>query len=608
MTANILSEAPLLDVSDLTVRANVDGELRTLVSGVSLRVSAGETIGIVGESGSGKSMTARALMGLLPQGVDVTGSVQYLGEELLPGRRGRRLSDEFAMVFQDPFTMLNPLMPSGRHISETMRGADGKRLRRRAAHAEEVRRLAEVGIHDDSVADRYPFELSGGMRQRVGIAATLASNPRLLIADEPTTALDVTTQAEILDLLKTVQRSRGMGMILITHDLSVAFNMCDRVYVLYAGQLLEQAPSEELRREPLHPYTKGLLESDPPLDHRAASLYSMPGRVPQASTVLHRCPFADRCAWVREECVAQSTPLQPIGPERSSACIRIADIRGELAAAGAASTESAVPESPEPVGDPILTVTDLRKEFTRSGRAVTALDGLSVFVSPGESVGIVGESGSGKTTLGRCIVGLEQPTGGTISIGGTDTTDFSKLSREAAAGVRSRVQMAFQDPYSTLSPARSIGSVLQEALRLDGNRHSAGEVGELLQLVGLPAGYLTRKPSSLSGGERQRVALARALARKPDLIICDEIVSALDVSVQAQILNLLERLRRELGVAYLFITHDLAVVRQVTDRVYVLHRGRLVETGPTGDVLDNPRAEYTKALVSSIPQHSSARG
>jgi peptide/nickel transport system ATP-binding protein len=391
---------------------------------------------------------------------------------------------------------------------------------------------------------------------------------------------------------------------MITHDLSVAFSMADRVYVLYAGQLLEQAPSGRMRQEPLHPYTKGLLESDPPLDHRAASLYSMAGSVPQATSVLHSCPFADRCAWVTDACRATTTPLRSIPGEdgRLTACIRIEEIRSEVAAS---SVAGAVADDQGPASsDVLLAVNGLRKEFTRGGRTVVALDGVSIEVGAGESVGIVGESGSGKTTLGRSIVGLERPTAGVIRIGGIDASDYDALDRSTTAKLRSTVQMAFQDPYSTLSPARTVGSVLHEALRLDDPKASRTEVDRLLELVGLPASYAQRKPAALSGGERQRVALARALARKPKLIVCDEIVSALDVSVQAQILNLLARLRDELGVGYLFITHDLAVVRQITDRVYVLHRGHLIEQGPTGTVLDAPAEEYTRSLVASVPHNA----
>ncbi|KAB8192174.1 dipeptide ABC transporter ATP-binding protein [Nonomuraea phyllanthi] len=604
---------PLLEVRDLTLRS---GQGRVIVSGVDLTVGAGETIGIVGESGSGKSMTARALMGLLPRGVEVSGSVTYQGRELLPGRRGRRLHDDFAMVFQDPFTMLNPLMRAGRHISETLRDPRGRRLRGAAARKQERVRLAEVGIHDPSVADRYPFELSGGMRQRVGIAATLSCDPTLLLADEPTTALDVTTQAEILALLKKIQRERDMGMVLITHDLGVAFGMCDRIYVLYAGQLVEVGPSAGIERRPLHPYTQGLLDSEPPADRRLATLTSMPGSVPRASDVLGTCPFADRCAWVADEC-RRPTPLRRTEEGRSTACVRIGEIGGELARAGRRQG-AAVPAPAERRDDLLVEVRDLRKDFTRAGRTVHALRGVTLEVGKGESVGIVGESGSGKTTLGRCLVGLETPTGGTVRIGDVDAGDYARLPGRVVAALRSRVQMAFQDPYSTLSPARSIGAVLKEAIRLNGSapgqadgsgrgrpggsgRRLDGEVAELLALVGLPAEYAGRKPAALSGGERQRVALARALARKPDLIVCDEIVSALDVSVQAQILTLLTRLQRELGVAYVFITHDLAVVRQVTDRLYVLRHGQLVESGATEKVLDEPEAAYTRTLISSIP-------
>jgi peptide/nickel transport system ATP-binding protein len=599
MTAAGMAVAePVLQVSGLTIA----GSAGPIVSNIDLSIRAGEVIGIVGESGSGKSMTARALMGILPPGVAASGSVRYQGDELLPGRPGHRLHEDFAMVFQDPFTMLNPLMRAGRHISETMRDGRGRKLGRAAARAEEVRRLAEVGITDPSVAARYPFELSGGMRQRVGIAATLSSNPRVLLADEPTTALDVTTQAEILNLMRGLQRDRDMAMVLITHDLGVAFSMCDRIFVLYAGRLIEQAPAVQLARFPLHPYTRGLLDSDPPADYRVDALSSMPGSVPRAVAVLGQCPFADRCSFARAEC-RQPVSLTPVDQDRSTACIRIDEIRDRLAIPALIPASVAeVKPSAEDAADALVAVTKLGKRFTRAGRHVDALQDVSVYVRTGESVGIVGESGSGKTTLGRCIVGLETPTSGSILVDGRDATDYGSLSRSETAHLRGTVQMAFQDPYSTLSPSRSIGAVLHEAVRIgDRTGKTSGRVKELLELVGLPAGYASRMPADLSGGERQRVALARALARRPRLIVCDEIVSALDVSVQAQILNLLTRLQAELGLGYLFITHDLAVVRQVTDRIYVLRRGVIVEHGSTEQVLERPQAEYTQRLLESIP-------
>jgi len=592
-----------LEVSGLTIT----GPNGPIVADVDFTVRPGEIIGIVGESGSGKSMTARALMGILPPGVSASGSVRYQGRELLPGKAGRRLSEDFAMVFQDPFTMLNPLMRAGRHVSETLRDERGRRLRGAAARNEELRRLAEVGITDASVANRYPFELSGGMRQRVGIAATLSCNPQLLIADEATTALDVTTQAEILDLLRGLQAQRAMSMVLITHDLGVAFSMCDRIFVLYAGRLIEQAPSDALARFPLHPYTRGLVDSDPPAERRVQALSSMPGSVPRAADVLGQCPFVDRCVFAADECRAP-VRLALVEPDRFSACVRIDEIRGQLEEPTlvAATTVEAVPADAKH-GEPLVAISQVSKRFTRAGRHVDALRGVDVTVYPGESVGIVGESGSGKTTLGRCVVGLETPSSGQIRIGEVDASDFAALPRRDASALRGVVQMAFQDPYSTLSPARTIGASLHEAVRLDATS-SAPTVSELLELVGLPAHYAKRMPSALSGGERQRVALARSLARNPQLIVCDEIVSALDVSVQAQILNLLSRLQRELGVGYLFITHDLAVVRQVTDRVYVLRHGKVVESGRTEQVLDAPQADYTKKLLSSIPvrEHTAA--
>lgn len=587
--------APFLQVSGLTIT----GSAGPIVSSVDLSIDPGETLGIVGESGSGKSMTVRGLMGILPDGVHASGSVKYQGQELMDTPSGHRRHADFAMMFQDPFTMLNPLMRAGRHISETLTDDHGHRLRGKAARAEEVRRLAEVAISDPGVADRLPYELSGGMRQRVGIAATLSSDPALLIADEATTALDVTTQASILKLLKNLQAERNMALMLITHDLSVASLMCDRILVMYAGRLIEQGPTADVIERPLHPYTRGLIDSNPPADRRLANLPSMPGSVPRAYEVLQVCPFLERCGFATQGCRHPVT-LSAHGPGRSTACTRINQLEDRLAVSAdvPARTAASSPEGREP--EPLINITGLQKMFGSKA----ALEGVSLQVRAGECVGIVGESGSGKTTIGRCIVGLEQPTSGSITVDGIDASNYATLGKTQLNTLRSGVQMAFQDPYSTLSPARSIGAVLAEAVRLDHRDRAAtrGRVTELLGLVGLPASYARRKPKSLSGGERQRVALARALARRPKAIVCDEIVSALDVSVQAQILNLLNALRTTLGVALLFITHDLAVVRQVTSRVYVLRGGHVIESGRTGELLDHPQQAYTQELLASIPE------
>jgi peptide/nickel transport system ATP-binding protein len=607
-----VSGEPLLRVEDLRIWSNIGGRERTIVTGLDLHASGGETIGIVGESGSGKSLTARALVGLLPQGVYASGRVEYDGKSLLTlseRELGRLRGGEVGLVFQDPYTMLNPLRRCGRHIDEMLVGPNGRRLGRKERRAEAVRRLAEVGIDDPRVAERYPFELSGGMRQRVGIAASLARDPTILIADEPSTALDVTTQRELLALLKSLQASRGMTLILITHDLRVAFAMCERIYVLYAGSVLETGPARAIDEEPMHPYTLGLLLSDPPLDRRLERLHSTEGSVAEPDAVAAHCPFSPRCRWTAPACTAGPTPLRPLGDGRASACVRLDEIklemddqRVEAPLAAAAELETAADDDRT-----LVRAVDVRKVFVTGARRVEALAGVAIEVGENESVGLVGESGSGKTTFARCLVGLETPTSGAISIYGHDASNFARLSPSERSRLRSIVQIVFQDPYSSLNPVRTIGSALKEAVTLHEPRlRNADEhVRDLLARVGLPGEYAGRKPIALSGGERQRVAIARALAVKPKLVVCDEPVSALDVSVQAQILNLFSDLRREYGVSYLFVTHDLAVVRQVVDRVYVLHRGHVVESGPVDRVLTNPAAEYTRRLVASVPRSES---
>ena len=601
---------PLLEVNDLRIVSRIGGDERLITDNVSLTLAAGETLGIVGESGSGKSITARAIVGLLPGGLAAHGSVRYRGRELL-GQGERAMSAirgrEIGLILQDPFTMLNPLMRCGEHIVEMLRDDAGRRLSRAAKRAEAEKRLAEVGIHDRDVVDAYPFQLSGGMRQRVGIAAALALDPQLVIADEPSTALDVTTQKEILGRLRDLQESRGMGLILITHDLRVAFSICDRIEVLYAGSVLERSPAAVMAETPHHPYTLGLLLSEPPGDRRVARLDAIPGSVPEPDDVRHRCAFADRCTWKRDICLTGRPRLVSSGRDRESACVRLPVIAGELNAARVAGLLTvATPDRPL-VAAPLVRVTALTKTFT-GARTVQALSEVSIEIGADESVGVVGESGSGKTTLGRCLLGLERPSAGQIIIDGIDASDYNTLSRTDRRRVLRTAQMIFQDPYSTLNPVRTVGATLGEAIGAAEPEETVGSsrirdrVGELLELVGLPRDYAGRKPVALSGGERQRVGVARALAVKPKLIVCDEPVSALDVSVQAQILNLLNSIRRDLGVSFLFITHDLAVVRQIADRIYVLRGGRVVETAPTADVLDRPQHPYTKSLIASIPR------
>ncbi len=597
----------LLEVNDLQVFVNDDGKRKPITTGVSLTVARGETVGIVGESGSGKSMTAKAIIRLLPTGVSATGTVWYGGRDVF-GLSEREMAavrgSGISMMLQDPFTMLNPLMRCGTIIEESL--ADRRELSRSERQNEVMRRLAEVDIDGERVAKRYPFQLSGGMRQRVALAAALARDPELLIADEPSTALDVTTQAEILELLGSVQEERGMGVILITHDLRVAFSVCDRVSVLYAGSLLEVSQAAAMEQEPLHPYTLGLLLSEPSAERRQPELIAIGGSVPEPEEVAGSCAFAPRCQWVRDVCRQGSPPLVEIEPGRFSACVRIEEIREEMSELRQTTAGRAeVVATPEVTEQSLISIQGVSKTFKSGGAEVPALKDVSMAFDRGESVGLVGESGSGKTTLGRCLVGLETPTSGSIEIDGIDASNYQKLSSPDRMQLRRTVQVVFQDPYSSLNPRHTVERTLHEALRIHQDARGSGSSGmveALLDQVGLPAAYATRKPASLSGGERQRVAIARALAVRPDFLVCDEPVSALDVSVQAQILNLFKSLREELGIGYLFITHDLAVVRQVVERAYVLLEGEVVEEGPIDDLFDNAQHPYTKRLIDSVPR------
>ncbi|MGW2056819.1 dipeptide ABC transporter ATP-binding protein [Streptomyces sp. NPDC001840] len=599
----------LLSVRRLQVRTGTGSGGRILVHDVDFDLAPGQTLGIVGESGSGKSMTVRALLGILPDGIHATGEARFDGHPLIGATerdlrrlRGRRIS----MVLQDPFTSLNPLQTTHETIHESLPKA--VRRDRAAARAEIARRLSEVGLDPDQIADRYPFQLSGGMRQRVAIAAALAGDPEVLIADEPTTALDATTQADILNLLTKLQRDRGMALVLITHDLRVAFSICDQIMVMYAGSIIEAAPGAELARSPRHPYSLGLLLAEPPASHLVEQLSSIPGNVPPADEVQHTCPFAARCDWHQPACSTARPPLVPVSADRRSACLRADHITGDLIARRDALVAPLTPPDP-PEGPAIVSVSHVTKTYrttslvARAG-TVHAVQDVSFSITDGEALGLVGETGSGKTTLARCLLGLATPTSGSIHVGDHDVSDYRRLSRNQRRAVRRFVQVVFQDPYAALNPMLTIGAALREAISSRGESHAVpGEIAELLAMVGLPEKYAERRPSALSGGERQRVAIARALAVRPKLLICDEPVAALDVSVQAQILELLREIRRSQGTSMLFITHDLSVVRQMTDRTIVLRHGRIVEEGATPAVLDTPKHPYTIKLVRSTPGH-----
>ncbi|MEU9239345.1 ABC transporter ATP-binding protein [Streptomyces sp. NPDC048385] len=600
---------------------------RPLVHGLDLDVQPGESVGIVGESGSGKSLTARAVAALLPGTVRAFGSVVADGREIIDSRSGRpgglygrapegHRGRTVSLLMQDPFTMLHPLRTCGRQIADGIRaGAPG--TSRRGAALAVTERLAEVGLAPGT-ADRYPHELSGGMRQRAALAAALAPGPRLLIADEPTTAVDAHHQGEVLALIRRLQQARGMGLLLITHDLRVAFSACDRLYVMYAGTMLESGPARDIETRPAHPYTAALLAAEPSVRERYETLpATRPAAGPAAPAT--GCPFAARCAWAEADCRTAEPVPHPVGDStgpggRLTACRRMPAVAADVAAATRRTVAVTVSER---TARPLLQVRGARKSY--GGHEV--LHGVDLEVPEGGAVGLVGESGSGKSTLARLVTGLEQLDGGRIVIapdaaredtGGRDTEPLLLAPGRPARGSRlalaSAVQIVFQDPYSSLNPVHTVGSALREAAaspaarrRGDSTTTPVPTAEELLESVGLPAAYAARRPAALSGGERQRVAIARALAVRPRLLVCDESVSALDVSVQAQILTLLARLRQELGLSLLLVTHDLAVARQATDQLYVMHRGRIVERGRTDRVLDHPEAPYTRQLLAALP-------
>ena len=585
-TAGTGSQVLALSVAGLTVT----GPAGRIVEEVSLDVARGETVGIVGESGSGKSVTARALAGLLPPGLTAAGTLA-IGGTPVPFGQGNRAwrgirGAKVTLLPQDPFTSLSPRHRCGDQIALPLNRQHGARQSRAQRAAAVSAALAEVGL-PERVARQYPFELSGGMRQRVAIAAALITRPDVLIADEATTALDVTTQREVLDLLASLQRGRDMGLILITHDLSVARGRADRITVLYAGRIAEQGAAAGVIDTPAHPYTARLLECDPPLHQTLDRLPVIPGSVPRLAQVGAACTFAARCTLAVDECTSAVPPLAEVAPGHRAACVRVAAFQAASDGGPAETRSRSVPSSDVATADgraPLLSVRDLRKSF---GRQV-ALDGVDLDVYPGESVAVVGESGSGKTTLARIVVGLEKADAGSVTV----------------ASSAAPPQIVFQDPYSALNPSLTVGTSLRDALRAGGRPRTAAAVTELLEMVGLPAAYASRRPQALSGGERQRVAIARALAVRPDLLVCDEAVSSLDVSVQAQVLNLIGDLRASLGLSVLFISHDLAVVRQAAQRVYVLYQGRFVEQGETADVLDRPSDDYTRLLMASVPARS----
>ncbi|GAB3489234.1 dipeptide ABC transporter ATP-binding protein [Nocardiopsis coralliicola] len=659
-----MTSGALLDVEDLSVLFTRRGRPGiTAVDRVSFTLAEGRIGGLVGESGCGKSVTALALMGLLPaRGVRVSGAARFAaraGAVDLPSLPQRALRDlrgrEIAMVFQDPLSSLNPVVPIGRQVTEIItrhRGLRGAAARNRAAEL-----LDRAGIPDPQRRlSEYPHELSGGMRQRALIAMAVACRPRLLIADEPTTALDVTIQAQILELLAELVAEEGTALLMITHDLGVVAGLCDDVTVLYAGKAVEAAPRYELFAEPAHPYTGGLLGSIPRLDApRDEPLTPIRGTVNDAIAWDDGCAFAPRCDRAADDCLGRAPAMRAARPGHRHRCVRplrgahsgpvllngsrtgpSAGTRRGTGERGAGSSGGAAPPAPRSAGEPaastgtapgaesgarsaagaavpgrpLLEVAGAAVHFPiRSGILVErtvghvrAVDGVSLSIAAGTTYGLVGESGCGKTTLGRAVLRLTALTAGSVLL---DGTDLAGLSGEELRRERRRLQMVFQDPLGSLDPRQSVASLLAEGLEVHGigagraDRHR--RAAEALEAVGLPAAALSRYPHEFSGGQRQRLGIARALVLAPDLIICDEPVSALDVSVQAQVLNLLAELQRERGLTYLVIAHDLAVVRHVSDTVGVMYLGGLVEEAPSDTLYRAPLHPYTRSLISAVP-------
>ena len=600
--------APLLSVRDLAMGFASGRRVLPAVTGISFDVAAGETYALLGESGCGKSATALALMRLLPAaGRVLRGDIRLDGSELLslPEVDMRRVRGSgMAMIFQEPATSLNPVMTIGRQIGEVLARSGGLTadvLRSRAGKL-----LSAVGIADpDRRLDEYPFQLSGGMKQRVMIAMALAGNPALLIADEPTTALDVTIQAQILDLLQDLQAERDMGILLITHDLGVVARMAHRVGVMYAGELVEEAPRAAFFASPRHPYTQALFAALPDLSARGARLATIPGQVPSLAAMPVGCRFAPRCAHVMPQCRESSPEWRELAPGHRVRCFW----EGEAALRAPSETVSTVAGAivaEEPA--PVIQVSDLQVHFPirrgllqRTIGHVRAVDGVSLTLSPGKTLALVGESGCGKTTVGKALLQLIKPTGGSVQL---DGREIAGLSRAEMRPLRRRLQMVFQDPFASLNPRMRVGEIIAEgmqALATTSRETLSDAITAMLAEVGLDAAAAGRYPHEFSGGQRQRIAIARALAVQPEILICDEPTSALDVSVQAQILNLLGDLQQRLGLAYLFITHNFAVVEHLAHEVAVMYLGRIVERGTVDEILNRPQHPYTRALLSAVP-------
>jgi peptide/nickel transport system ATP-binding protein len=609
--------APLLQIEDLHTEIRLRSATVYALDGVNLTVEAGECLGIVGESGSGKTMTALSILQLLPPGGRITGGrieldgkvISTLDNDAMRHVRG----NEIGMIFQDPMTSLNPTMTIGDQIAETVRLHRGAGKATALARAIEV--LGLVGMPRPAERIKtYPHELSGGMRQRVMIAMALACEPRLLIADEPTTALDVTIQKQILELIDDLRRRLGMAVILVTHDLGVIAGRADRAVVMYAGRVMEDTSTLRLFGNPRHPYTEALFEALPEkITDVSGRLYNIPGQPPDLTRPPEGCKFAARCRYAQDRCREAEPPLGGDGTDHLYRCFfpvgNAQDDTNTAALVAAAQIPERIAKPVAADGRPMLSIEHLVKNFAVTSGAVlqrkigevSAVADISFAIPPGQTFGMVGESGCGKTTVGRLIVGLEKATGGTIMLNGQD---LAKLGVRERRRHGSSVQLMFQDSYASMDPRMRVGPILREPLAIQhsgSRREQQAKINAMLDEVGLPRAAVERYPHEFSGGQRQRLGLARALVLSPKLLVADEPVSALDVSIQAQILNLMQDLQRDLGLTYLFISHDLSVVRYMSDTIGVMYLGKLVEVGPADDVYYRPVHPYTKGLIDAIP-------
>ncbi len=620
----------ILEVRGLSVEITSRGRTSTILNGVDFTIAAGEVLGMVGESGAGKSMTGSAVLGLLPPGARISA-----GEVILEGRRIDQLTDSertrirgrtIGAIFQDPLTSLDPLMKVGDQIVETIR-AHRPEVSKTNAHRRAVALLAETGIPSPEVrANQYPHEFSGGMRQRVVIALALAADPKLIIADEPTTALDVSIQAQIITLLKRLAREHGTSVLLITHDMGVIAETADRVAVLYSGEVVETGPVESVLSRPQHPYTKGLMGAIPDINAPGLWLEQIEGSMPDPSARPEGCPFHPRCRAATEECRTKRPPLMPMGT--SDAACWLASPTGRAVPDSIVrfhpkrrGLEKSIEERSARLAEApdILSVHELSRTFDVSApwltrwltrtprRFVRAVDGVTFGVRRGETLALVGESGCGKSTLARLLAGLYAPSAGGINFDGFfedaagGRAEHTTFEREIAG----RLNMIFQDPYASLNPRMRIADVIAEPLATLHPDWAKSEiearVREAAELVRLPESALEKYPHQFSGGQRQRISIARALAARPEFLICDEPTSALDVSVQAQVLNLMKELQLEFGITYVFISHNLAVVHHMSDRVGVMYLGRLVELAPRDALFHDPKHPYSRMLLDAIP-------